>query len=200
MLSLKKEQKPIAIVLLITLIIFGPLYLFRQNYEFLFYVGIIVLAGLAVLATNKKVNYPNLVLWSLAIWAILHMAGGGIYIQGKKLYELILIPLVGNPYYIFKYDQFVHIVGFGAATLLMFYLIKPYIKENLNKGFAFWLVVAMAGLGVGAINEIVEFIATVVMPETGVGGYENTSLDLVADLVGAVLAVLILKLKKFKEK
>ena len=60
------------------------------------------------------------------------------------------------------------------------------------------IVIAMAGLGVGGLNEIIEFIATVVMPETGVGGYMNTALDLVADLVGAVLAVIFLRLGHFR--
>lgn len=50
----------------------------------------------------------------------------------------------------------------------------------------------MAGLGVGALNEIIEFFATVVVPETGVGGYENTALDLVADLIGALSATTLI--------
>ena len=46
------------------------------------------------------------------------------------------------------------------------------------------------------INELLEFIATVLVPETGVGGYVNTSLDLVSDLIGAILAMVIIRLKK----
>ena len=58
------------------------------------------------------------------------------------------------------------------------------------------IVVVMAGLGVGGLNEIIEFIATVIMPETGVGGYVNTSLDLVADLIGALIALIYIRLQK----
>jgi len=39
------------------------------------------------------------------------------------------------------------------------------------------------------LNEIVEFFATVILPETGVGGYINTSLDLVFNLLGALIAM-----------
>jgi len=51
----------------------------------------------------------------------------------------------------------------------------------------------MAGLGVGALNEIIEFIIAQIVPETGVGGYLNTSLDLVSNLIGAILAMLYIK-------
>jgi hypothetical protein len=43
-------------------------------------------------------------------------------------------------------------------------------------------------MGLGAINEIIEFVATVVVPETGVGGYVNNALDLCWNGVGATIA------------
>ena len=160
------------------------------------YVGVIIFFLFVILGTNKKVNYPNSILWGLTLWAVLHMTGGGVYVGGKKVYEIILLPLVGEPYNIFRYDQFVHIVGFGVATLLMYYLLKPALKEGYNRWVSLSIVVIMAGLGVGALNEVVEFAATVIMPETGVGGYINTSLDLVADLIGAVGAMVYIKIKE----
>ena len=45
-----------------------------------------------------------------------------------------------------------------------------------------------AALGFGALNEVVEFAATMLVPETNVGGYENTGWDLVSNLVGVLLA------------
>jgi hypothetical protein len=54
----------------------------------------------------------------------------------------------------------------------------------------------MAGLGAGALNEIIEFAATVIFPDTGVGGYVNNSLDLVFNLLGAVVAMAVIKLKE----
>ena len=94
--------------------------------------------------------------------------------KGIKLYEIILFP-VSKTYNIFRYDQFVHMVGFGVATLVVYQLLKPLLKDNREKWTALSIVIVMAGLGVGALNEIVEFLATVILPETGVGGYINTS-------------------------
>ena len=192
---LKKGQVPIFIVNAVALGAFTILFASRKNYEFLLYIGVIIFFLAVILGTNKRVDYSNGVLWGLTAWALLHMSGGGLYVGKIKLYEIILIP-VSEKYHIFRYDQFVHIVGFGVATLVMYYLIKPLLRPNLDRWIALSIVVVMAGLGVGALNEIVEFAATVLVPETGVGGYINTSLDLVSDLVGAVLAVMIIRTKR----
>jgi len=169
----------------------------RKNYEFVMYVGVIVFFFILIIITNRKVVYSNTVLWGLTLWGILHMMGGGLLINrgSMRLYELMIVSLSNN-YPVFRYDQFVHIIGFFVATLLMFVLLKPLLKKDLNKWTSVSIVIIMAGLGVGALNEIVEFAATVVVPETGVGGFLNTSLDLVADLIGAILAMFYIRFKK----
>ncbi len=196
---LKKELMPVFITNIIALVIFTVVFLTKQNYEFMIYIAVIILLMFAVFSTYGKVRYPKSLLWGLTIWSILHMSGGGIYVNGEKLYELMLIPLVGAPYHIFKFDQLVHIFGFAVATLLMFILIKPLLKKDLKKWTALSIVIVMAGLGAGALNEIIEFFATVVIPNTGVGGYENTALDLVSNLIGALIAITYILLKERKQ-
>ncbi len=189
---IKKSQIPILAINAIALAIFIIIFLSRENYEFLIYIGVILFFLLLIVFTNKKVNYPNDLLWGLTAWSILHVIGGGIFIGGKTVYSLMLFPIIGEPYNIFKYDQLVHFVGFGIATLLIYHLLKPSLQKN--KGWiSLSIVVIMAGLGIGALNEIIEFIATVIMPETGVGGYENTAIDLIANLFGAIVAMIYIK-------
>ena len=193
---LKKRQLPILFVNLVYISIFGIIFLSRKNYEFVGYVGLIVIAFFLVLYTNRKVNYPNFVLWGLTLWGILHMSGGGIILKnGDVLYKLILIP-ISESYGIFRYDQFVHIVGFAVATLLIWVLLKPLVRKDLQKWTSLSIIIVMAGFGVGAFNEMIEFLATVFVEETGVGGYINTSLDLVSDLIGAILALIYIRIKK----
>lgn len=192
---LKKEHIPIFAVNIIALIIFSIIFMKRQNYEFMVYIGVIIFFFLLILQTNKKVDYQSGSLWGLTLWSILHMSGGGLFINGTRLYELILFPMIGEPYNILKYDQFVHIVGFWVATIVLYNLIKPLIKKDNNKWVALSIVVVMAGLGAGALNEIIEFALTVIVPQTGVGGYENTSLDLVSDLIGAIGAMVYIVIK-----
>ncbi|MDP7263131.1 MAG: DUF2238 domain-containing protein [Candidatus Woesearchaeota archaeon] len=191
---LKKDQIPILITNIIALIIFSFVFFSRKNYEFIIYIGVIIFFLLVIVYSNKKINYPNGVLWGLTLWSVLHMSGGGIFIGGKKLYELMIFQIVGSPYNIFKFDQFVHIVGFWVATIVMYHLLKPLLKEK--KWISLSIVVVMAGLGAGALNEIVEFMATVIIPETGVGAYVNNSLDLVSNLVGAIGAMIYLIIKE----
>jgi len=188
MIFVRRGQMPVLIVNALLLAVFLVVFLSRQNYEFVIYIGVIVFFFLLILFTNKRVSYPNDVLWGLTAWSFLHMSGGGFFIGGVRLYELLLVP-ISETYNIFRYDQFVHIIGFAVATLMMFHLLKPLLRSDLKGWVSLSIIVVMAGLGVGALNEIIEFTATVITPETGVGGYINTSMDLVADLVGAVVAM-----------
>ena len=182
------EQRPILGLAIVLLLAFSAYYVLRQNDEFIIYVGVIVVFLLLLLLTNRRVHYPAGLLWGLLAWSALHMAGGSIYLGATRLYERILLPLpiAGLP--ILRYDQAVHAFGFGLATLAMWHLLTPWLARPLHRGVSLGIVVAMAGLGVGALNEIVEFGVTLVVPESGVGDYQNTALDLVANLCGALLA------------
>jgi uncharacterized membrane protein YjdF len=195
MVYIKKEQIPILIVNVLVLIVFSVIFSTKQNWEFLAYVGLILFFLVLIISTNRKVNYPPIVLLGLTLWAAMHLAGGGIRIGDSILYKQMLITL-STTYPIIRYDQLVHFVGFGVATLFMYYLIKPILTPDYHsRKVVFTIVILMAGLGVGALNEIIEFMVTVFVPENGVGGYINTSLDLVADLVGAIAAVIYLNIK-----
>ncbi len=188
--------KPLVCFNLSIMLGFGAYYIAHMNYEFIIYLTVVIAAAAAVALTHATVGYSRLLLWGLSFWGLLHMAGGAFYLGNVRLYELILIPL-SDSLPIFRYDQFVHIWGFGITTLLCGHLIRPY-RNNNKAGFALWFIVAMAGLGIGAVNEILEFFVTLVVPESGVGDYINTSLDLIADIIGAGIAVIYLTLNERK--
>ncbi|MAF79742.1 hypothetical protein CL629_01545 [bacterium] len=194
-LRIRKELLPLLYVNLAVIGVFSVLFFQRKNYEFLIYEGVVVFFFLLIIYSDKKVQYPLDVLWGLSFWSLMHMAGGGIFIKGVKLYEMMILPL-SSEYSILRYDQVVHIIGFGVATYLMYILLRPLLDMEKITWVRLGIVVVMAGLGVGALNEIIEFSLVVILPETGVGGYINTSLDLVADLVGALLALWYIKFRK----
>ena len=178
-----RRELPILVVNLLYITTFALVALRGRNYEFLLYTGIVLLVAALVLWRQRTVKFTPLILWSLTIWGLLHMAGGNLRVAGDVLYGLQLIPVI------LRYDQLVHAFGFGTATLVCHHLLLPYLNlEGANWGVLAVLIVLM-GCGVGAMNEIIEFFAVVVMPETGVGGYDNTMLDLVFNLIGALLAV-----------
>ena len=115
-MGLKPGQGPILGVNAAMLVFFAVFYGARKNYEFLMYIGVIVFFLGLLLWTNRRVDYPNGVLWGLTLWAALHMSGGGFFIGDTLLYEVILVP-VSEEYGVFRFDQFVHIVGFAVHKL-----------------------------------------------------------------------------------
>jgi uncharacterized membrane protein YjdF len=195
---MSNKIKPGHIVLFIInvalLVGFGTAFLLRINYEFIIYVGVIIVCLALISLTFFKVRYSIPTLIGLTVWSLMHLAGGSVHINGTLLYEIILVPL-SQKYPILRYDQVVHTWGFAVATLTMFDLLRPLLKENLQGYIALSIVVIMAGLGVGAFNEIVEAFVAAIVPESGVGDYVNTALDLISDLLGAVLAFVFIKLR-----
>ncbi|MFQ5414337.1 MAG: hypothetical protein ACE5E6_07745, partial [Phycisphaerae bacterium] len=138
----------------------------------------------------------------LTAWGVLHMAGGNLDVGDGVLYGVVLCPLVdhiadgGARLVVLRYDQVVHVLGFGVSTLIAFHLLRPYLRERIERWRTLWLLVVLMGCGFGAVNEIIEFLAVLAIPETGVGGYGNTLLDLCFNLVGGVLAVSYLSWKQ----
>ena len=193
---LKKEHWALVGFTALYILTFAFYYISIGNYEFLWYVSVLVFFFLLVLFTLNKNKFDNFILWGLSIWGLLHMSGGGIKINGEVLYNFHLIDLINSgEIYILRYDQFVHCFGFFVATLVVWHLLKPYLNKNSNYKIIYPLVV-LGGMGLGALNEIVEFIATVSFPGTNVGGYVNNALDLVFNTIGAIIAAVVIHIRR----
>ncbi len=186
-------EKAIAVFSLIYITAFAAYYVRIANAEFIWY--LLVLAGFFALifTTIRRSRFDYLTLFGLSLWGLLHLAGGGIEVNGAVLYKLHLVPIIGSgELYILKYDQAVHFFGFAVATLVVYHLLRPYLNEKTNWLVVYPLIIA-AGMGFGALNEIVEFVAVLVVPNTGVGGYTNTALDLVFNALGAISAAIFIR-------
>ncbi len=169
-------------------VIFGSMFVLRLNYEFIIYVGVILFFLCLIGFSLRWIHYTPMALVGLTIWSALHLAGGAVPIGQGRLYDTIIVAL-SQEYPILRYDQIVHIWGFGVSTIVMYCLLKPSLRRGTGNVISLAVVLAMAGLGVGALNEILEFIVTIAVPESCVGGYLNTSLDLCSDLIGAAWGV-----------
>ncbi|SRR3989344_2717828 len=193
-MKLKRGEWFFVLFNLAYIIPFTIYYLSIKNYEFLWYVVVLVGFALLIGLTLRKTNFDYLALGGLSLWGLLHMTGGGLIVGENVLYafEVWKIANVGDTYFI-KFDQFVHAFGFGVSTIVAYQLLKPRIKK-MNLSLLYGLCVFIA-MGAGALNEVVEFIAVVVAPATGVGGYFNTGLDLVSNMIGSFIALIIVHLK-----
>lgn len=194
-----RHEKILILFNLAYIIPFTMYYISIRNFEFLWYIVVLVGFFALILFTIRKSQFSPAILWGLSLWGFMHMAGGGVRVAGDVLYALPLLPLfeVGDTM-VLKYDQFVHVFGFAVATLVVFHLLKRYLIPEVNPWVILPIVVA-AGMGLGALNEIVEFSAVVSMSDTGVGGYYNTAIDLVANTIGAIFAAVYIFVKNFKK-
>ena len=190
----KKEKHtslvPVAVFTAAYLAVATPFAVANRNTEFLFYIGVVILLALVVVLIHRKVNLSQAALMLLSAWGLLHMLGGLMRVPPELtdngsgvLYSLWLIPGY------LKYDNVVHAYGFGVAAWVCWECVRtiPGIKPTTGVLALCWL----AGMGLGSLNEIVEFAAVLMIPGTNVGGYENTGWDLVANMVGATVAVKI---------
>jgi hypothetical protein len=130
---------------------------------------------------DARRRYSAPVLWGLALWGALHMAGGMIPVPGGRvLYNVWLLPFV-------RFDHVVHAIGFGFAGIAFWESVRHTFDLRLASGAA---IAMMGGLGFGALNEMVEFLITRMVPDTNIGEFENTGWDLVANTIGAGAAAL----------
>lgn len=180
---------------LVYVIGFTIYYISIKNYEFLVYIGVLVALFVLVAGTLRKTGFSYALLWGLSLWGLMHMAGGGVRINGATLYSLKLIPIMEtSEYFILRFDQFVHAYLYFVMVFVIYQLLKDKIKPSLNKR-VFYAVLLLVSVGVGAGNEIVEFSTVLFFEKTGVGGYYNNSWDLVFNALGALIAVIILTAK-----
>ena len=190
---------------LMPIIVFTATYLFaalvfalvRGNLEFLFYIAVMLVLIGAVWTVHRSVELTSGALWGLSVWGLAHMAGGLLVVpagwpvnaDSRVLYTLWLIPSR------LKYDHVVHAYGFGVTTWVCWQGLKAALKSRgaiARPTFGLIVLAVAAGLGFGALNELIEFAATLLVPETNVGGYLNTGWDLTANFVGASVAATLI--------
>ena len=181
-----------------------------RNAEFVFYIGVMIALIAIVLVVHARVGLSAGLIWGLSIWGAMHMAGGLVPVPAtwptdggqQVLYSLWILPGAeeGARGWL-KYDQLTHAYGFAVATWLCWQGLCGAVahhsaatsdagrRRSLRPTPGLLVLVAIAGMGLGALNEVVEFTATRFM-DTNVGGYENTGWDLVYNALGATGAAI----------
>jgi uncharacterized membrane protein YjdF len=171
----------------------------RGNREFLFYIVVMVILAGAVVTVHRRVNLSHGALWALSAWGLLHMMGGLVPVpeawpingEHRVLYSLWFVPGY------LKYDHVVHAYGFGTTTWVCWQGLRAAFRrvgKGVSPTFGLMVLAAAGGMGFGALNEVIEFAAVLLVPNTNVGGYMNTGWDLVANLIGAFVAVKLIYL------
>lgn len=185
-------QKTLLAINILIVLGFGYHYLQEFNYEFVAYAVTIAVIVSVLFGSLHITRFPTYIIAGVTLWAFMHMMGGSVQTPDGVLYAWRMLPVFdgGGEFYILKFDQFVHAFLYGVVALMFYHLLREVVGIGTHERFIAFISI-FAAAGVGIMNEIIEFSAVVALPETGVGGYHNTVLDLIFNLTGALLAILV---------
>lgn len=180
------------------LIPFGAICLQGGNREFLLYLAVMVILIPTVAWLHARIGLHIGTLWGLSLWGLAHLAGGLLPIPAnwphddtQVLYDLWIVPGW------LRYDQLVHALGFGLTTWLCWQGLRSAFRDAatpIRPTLGLLTLSALGGMGLGALNEMIEFLAVLTIPDTNVGGYHNTGWDLVFNAVGCCVAAVAISL------
>jgi hypothetical protein len=90
------------------------------------------------------------------------------------------------------YDEIAHFFTMFAITLAFGFLLYSELMESFyDHRIMFVLTIASLGIAIGALWEVVEWLADFVTPKQIVSGLFDTITDIMLDSAGAVLAALL---------
>lgn len=191
MYSFIPRPRKILIFTFAYLTLFTASAIYENNFEFLFYTGIMLVLIWLAIDVYHRVKLEKWIIGSLSLLGLLHLAGGNLFYRGTRLYD---IEWFRQPLLI-RYDNLVHLFGTFILTFLVFNLVQPIIDLNLRKTkrLLFMGMLILMALGVGSLNELIEFIAVIAFNAADrVGDYDNNARDLVFNFVGSVMATAII--------
>ena len=148
--------------------------------EFTLYAVFLMIAIAALWVWLRKYTLPASLLCFIEFGIIAHFCGGLIHFHGARLYDHHFLWL--------RYDKYVHFTNALIAAFTVQEICR--IKGQSINGFT-CLFIFFTVLGLGAVVEICEFVATLTIPHNGVGGYDDTMGDLIANTCGGLFFLIV---------
>ena len=143
---------------------------------------VLTVSGLVTLLFMLRTKaLPAPIAFAAAASAVVHLAGGLVQVGDDVLYNTSPGPQL------LRYDHFGHALGIFVGALLVWELLVRDAFAVTGRASLVGVTV-LAALGLGAVNEAVEFVATVGHGTSHVGGYTNTGWDLVTNTFAGLLA------------
>lgn len=168
----------IQIIMLLILALKG-----RTDYSW----SIFVTTGAWIVYTILEVKFDIKISQYIRIVMMLTLFADAFFGYYLSLYEKSLV-----------FDKILHVFGTYSITLFFYSLIIKMQNEPLNKIIIFIFIVCL-GLSIGSVYEILEFIGdNVSHPEPpNQPSLLDTDLDLIGDLLGALIAGIHASYRKF---
>jgi len=174
-------ERSAVVITIGSLVIFGTYGFSRHEPSTAAYLVSVIALGAGIAFVRRRPLRGWLAL-ALAGLAAGHLAGGLVTVGNDVLYNAH--PSIR----IFQYDHVFHATASGVATIVLW----TFVASELDAMVGAIVLSGLGALGVGAINEVIEFLATLAHHGRHVGGYHNTGWDLISNMVGALTASLVL--------
>ncbi|MDE0804081.1 MAG: hypothetical protein OSA99_12245 [Acidimicrobiales bacterium] len=145
----------------------------------------VLVAVAAMAATGGRLS--RRVVWSLSALGAVHVTCGLAVAPGEvdvSLYEHWIVD--GS----LKVDQVVHAVGIAILTVASAQFVRPWFRDSAAAHRPRWCVAGVVALGLGALNEVFEFLMALRVDNLRIGDASNTGWDLTFNLAGAAAVVL----------
>jgi hypothetical protein len=151
---------------------------------------VLTVSGLVLLVSMLRTKaLPAPIAFAAGASAVVHLAGGLVRVGDDVLYNSSPGPEL------LRYDHFGHALGILVGALLVWEVFLRDAFAVTGRG-PLVAVAVLAALGLGALNEAVEFVATLAHGGHHVGGYTNTGWDLVTNTLAGLLAGLAIERRR----
>jgi len=139
---------------------------------------ITTIAALYILLEAKySILVNNFIRLCLTIVILVHEIAG-------KIFDLYLISAT--------FDKYLHAFGIYSLVLFVYTIMKQFTKMDFKSWLNKFIFLVLVGISLGAIFEILEFLADTIITQKlpNQPNLLDTDLDLIADVVGALIAAL----------
>ncbi|MDF2634158.1 MAG: hypothetical protein K0R78_1032 [Pelosinus sp.] len=153
------------------------------------------------LARSGQPSYARSVMTTTFLWAMYTFleARYGFYMN-TYVRTIVMISLLMDSFFgcyldlytkSFTFDKMLHVFGSYSFSLFAYILVVQLLKFPVNRPFKFILIVSL-GLSLGGFYEILEFFTDMFSSPTPISqpSLLDTDLDLLGDLIGAIIAAL----------
>ncbi len=171
----------------LSLFIFGVIFVLSGNGEFVFYSFLSTLFFIFIVSYYHRLRLTETLLLGIVLHWLLSFMGGTLYLGETRLFDLWLFPFL-------RYDNIIHAFGVFVLTFIAYNLLRPHFKlKNKIALFHFSILLFLIVMGLGALAEIIE-LSAVLFLDAGdtIGGYLNNAFDLVWNGVGSLCACLLI--------
>ena len=145
------------------------------------YLASVAVAAAALGAIRREPLRPSLAA-ALSALVVGHLAGGLVRVGDDVLYN-------AHPNFpVLQYDHVFHASASAIAALVLW----NWLRRHVTSVPVAMVFAGLGALGLGALNELVEFLSTLAHDGGHVGGYRNTGWDFVSNILGVAAACMAL--------